>query len=82
MTSKAKVFMNGRSQAIRLPKEFRVKGAEVSIIRVPEGILITEKDPWELFQEGCREMDDEFFEVMEKRDRHTQQVRDFTGGLE
>ena len=25
----AKVFMNGRSQAIRLPKEFRVQGDEV-----------------------------------------------------
>jgi antitoxin VapB len=82
MTSRAKVFMNGRSQAIRLPKEFRVKGPEVTVTRVPEGILITEKDPWELFREGCQEMDDEFFEVMEKRDRHTQQVRDFTGGLE
>jgi hypothetical protein len=27
--------MNGRSQAIRLPKEFRVKGAEVQLKRVP-----------------------------------------------
>jgi antitoxin VapB len=81
MTSKAKVFMNGRSQAIRLPKEFRVKGPEVRITRVPEGILITEKNPWELFNEGCQEMDDGFFEAMENRDRHTQQVRDFTGGL-
>jgi antitoxin VapB len=31
----AKLFMNGRSQAVRLPKEFRFKGREVAIRRDP-----------------------------------------------
>jgi hypothetical protein len=39
-----KVFANGRSQAIRLPKEFCVKGDQVILKRVPEGILIIERD--------------------------------------
>ena len=39
----AKVFMNGRSQAIRLPKEFRVKGDEVYITKENERIIIYEK---------------------------------------
>jgi len=56
----AKVFKNGRSQAIRLPKEFPVKGAEVYLQKVPGGILITERDPWELFEEGCQELSPDF----------------------
>ncbi|MCL2880456.1 MAG: AbrB/MazE/SpoVT family DNA-binding domain-containing protein, partial [Treponema sp.] len=39
----AKVFVNGRSQAIRLPKEFRVSGDEVYIIREKGKIIIYEK---------------------------------------
>lgn len=31
----AKLFKNGRSQAVRLPKEFRFEGAEVAIRRDP-----------------------------------------------
>ena len=32
----AKLFKNGRSQAVRLPKEFRFEGKEVAIRRDPE----------------------------------------------
>jgi len=39
----AKVFMNGRSQAIRLPKEFRVEGDEVYITKKDGKIIIFEK---------------------------------------
>ena len=39
----AKVFVNGRSQAIRLPKEFRVSGDEVYIAREKGKIIIYEK---------------------------------------
>jgi antitoxin VapB len=56
----AKVFRNGRSQAIRLPKEYRVSSNEVHLKRTPEGFLVVERDPWELFQEGCRELSDKF----------------------
>ncbi len=69
----AKVFMNGRSQAIRLPKEFRVKSAEVRLKRVPEGILIMERDPWEICREACQELSDDFMKdrlqpLAQKRD--------------
>lgn len=36
----AKLFRNGRSQAVRLPKEFRFDGKEVLIRRVPGGVLL------------------------------------------
>lgn len=58
----AKVFMNGRSQAIRLPKAFRVKSAEVRLKRVPQGILILERDPWEICREACQELSDGFMQ--------------------
>ena len=81
MTTTAKVFASGRSQAIRLPKEFRVSGKEVRLTRVPGGILISEGDPWAAFDEGCRNLDDAFFEAVEKRYRSTPQRRDFHAGL-
>jgi antitoxin VapB len=39
-TATAKLFQNGRSQAVRLPKEFRFEGKEVRIRRVAEGVLL------------------------------------------
>jgi antitoxin VapB len=57
---KAKVFRNGRSQAIRLPKEFRVKGDEVFLKKTSEGFLVIERDPWEIFFEGVQELSDDF----------------------
>jgi antitoxin VapB len=36
----AKLFQNGQSQAVRLPKSFRFEGTEVSIKQVGEGILL------------------------------------------
>ena len=56
----AKVFQDGESQAIRLPKDFRVKGAEVYLKKTPEGFLVMERDPWQLFLEGVEELSDEF----------------------
>jgi antitoxin VapB len=80
--STAKVFMNGRSQAIRLPKAFRVRSAEVQLKRVPEGILIMERDPWEVCHEACQRLSDEFFQALEHRGRLPQQPRDWTGVFE
>ena len=34
------LFQNGRSQAVRLPKDFRLPGKEVSIRRLGTGVLI------------------------------------------
>jgi antitoxin VapB len=57
---KAKVFQNGRSQAIRLPKEFRVDSSEVYLKKTPEGFLVIARDPWEIFAEGVAELSDHF----------------------
>ncbi|MDH3661717.1 MAG: type II toxin-antitoxin system VapB family antitoxin [Alphaproteobacteria bacterium] len=36
----AKIFPNGRSQAVRLPQEFRFEGSEVKIRRFGMGVLL------------------------------------------
>jgi len=36
----AKLFQNGQSQAVRLPKSFRFEGTEVLIKQIGEGILL------------------------------------------
>lgn len=36
----AKLFRNGRSQAVRLPREFRFEGDEVRIRKVAQGVLL------------------------------------------
>ncbi len=39
-TGIAKIFMHGRSQAVRLPKAFRLEGDRVRVRRTGEGILL------------------------------------------
>jgi antitoxin VapB len=49
----AKLFTNGRSQAVRLPKEFRLEGKEVFLKKTGAGILILPKDQsvWDAWEE-------------------------------
>ena len=52
----AKLFMNGRSQAIRLPKAFRFDGTEVYLKRTAVGILIIPKDEslWDTWEQNLK----------------------------
>ena len=43
MTDTARVFMNGRSQAVRLPAAYRFKGSEVLIERRGGAVILREK---------------------------------------
>ena len=59
----AKIFKNGSSQAVRLPREFRFSGDEVYIKKAGRGVLLIPKDePWEMFEEGLGEFTDDFME--------------------
>jgi antitoxin VapB len=40
MTTTAKLFKNGRSQAVRLPREFRFEGDRVRVRRAGNGVLV------------------------------------------
>jgi antitoxin VapB len=43
-TDTAKLFKHGRSQAVRLPKEFRMPGKEARVRRVGRGVLLEPMD--------------------------------------
>ena len=40
MTSTARIFRNGRSQTVRLPKEYRFEGESVKIRRLGRGVIL------------------------------------------
>ncbi len=43
----ARLFQSGRSQAVRLPKEFRFAGTEVGVRHFGNGVLLLPvNDPW------------------------------------
>lgn len=60
-TQVAKIFMNGRSQAVRLPKEFRFDTDEVYITRQGRKIVISEAKPtWDDFFDTESAFGDDF----------------------
>ncbi len=44
----AKIFQNGRSQAVRIPKEFRFRGSEVKISKKGDKVILEplERSKW------------------------------------
>ncbi len=57
------VFMNGQSEAVRIPKEFRIGGKKVYISKRGNCIMLipmTDNGPWKIFSEGLREFSDDF----------------------
>ncbi len=61
---KAKLFINGRSQAVRLPKKYRFEGNEVYIKQIGSGVLLIQKDGsfWESWMETLKQFDGSFME--------------------
>ena len=59
---KAKLFINGRSQAVRLPKAYRFEGVEVYIKKIPEGVLLIPKDRsiWDIWEQNLLKYDEPF----------------------
>lgn len=47
----AKLFTNGKNQAVRIPEDWRFNGETVQLIKTPLGILITQqqKPDWDDF---------------------------------
>ena len=59
----AKVFENGRSQAVRLPKKFRFNEVEVVLQKLGKAVILVPKsDVWETFMEGLNSFTDDIFE--------------------
>lgn len=60
---KAKIFKNGQSQAIRLPKEFRFEGEEVYIQRDGNSVILMPiKKSWARFRESLDQFSNDFMD--------------------
>ncbi len=70
----AKLFINGRSQAVRLPKEFRFEGSEVYIRKEGDQVILSATKPaWDDFFNMPSAFDPDF---LAERDNEPPQERD------
>ena len=71
----AKVFENGRSQAVRLPKECRFSDDEVAVKRIGDIVLLMPlSDKWSSFMQAVEMFSDDF--MKDGRDDGSDQHRD------
>lgn len=72
---KAKLFINGRSQAVRIPKAYRFEGNEVYIKKVPGGVLLLseKRSPWDLWEKNLMKYDEPL--MLERNQPKRQQER-------
>ena len=70
----AKIFVNGRSQAVRLPKDCRFAGNDVFVKKIGKMVvLIPKDDPWASLVNSLDQFTDDF---MNTRDQPHQDSRD------
>ena len=70
----AKIFQNGKSQAVRLPKQFRFRGDEVYIKKMGNAVvLIPAQDSWQSLIDSLEQFSRDF---MESREQPPQQERE------
>lgn len=72
---KAKLFQNGQSLAVRLPKEFRVKGKELYIKKQGRNLVLIpiSEDPWQEWEQSLTMFSSDF---LEERSQPKTQKRD------
>jgi len=63
----AKIFWSGRSQAVRLPKNFRFEGHEVRIRRHGNAVILEPlADNWQWLDAIAEKLDDDFVQAVVK----------------
>ncbi len=68
MMRRAKIFMNGRSQAVRLPKEFRFDSDEVGIRKEGDAVVLEPlAEDWAWLDDIERPVDEDFLEAVAER---------------
>ena len=70
----ARIFQNGRSQAVRLPKEYRMKGRDVYVRKLGNLVVLFPKTaPWRSLVKSLDQFSDDF---MERREQPPVQIRE------
>ncbi len=71
----AKLFQNGSSQAVRLPKAFRISGDEVKIFKKGNQVILEPIEmTWDLLFESLNEFPEDF--MQEGRNQPAMQKRE------
>ena len=71
----AKIFENGRSQAVRLPKKFRFNVDEVVVQQLGEAVILVPKEAlWQTFMDGLDGFTDDIFS--DGREQGSQEERE------
>jgi len=74
----ARLFRNGRSQAVRLPKEFRFEGDRVYVKRVGNAVvLIPYRESWEGLFDALERFSEDFMEDREQPVREEERESPF-----
>ena len=71
-TLNSRVFMNGNSQAVRIPQEFRLNTSRVEITRNKDGDLVIHAIPENrgiALLDALSAFDDDFIEILEENCR-------------
>ena len=80
MFQKTKIFNNGNSQAVRLPKEFRFEGKEIILRKVANGVLLMSQDKniWKNWFDNLEEFSEDFTKILDSREinQNTQKQED------
>ncbi len=59
----AKIFQNGRSQAIRLPKEYQFAGKDVYVKKFNDVVILFSKtDPWASLVNSLEQFSDDYMD--------------------
>lgn len=65
----AKLFYNGLSQAVRLPREYRFEGEEVYIKKIGSAVVLMPKEKvWEVHEAGMDYFSDDYMEHRKQPD--------------
>ncbi|HEX8231081.1 MAG TPA: type II toxin-antitoxin system VapB family antitoxin [Chloroflexia bacterium] len=71
----AKLFQNGKSQAVRLPKAYRFRGTKVYLKKVGNAVvLIPEQDSWQSLADSLALFSEDFMAAREQPEQQRDQV--------
>ncbi|GBU23347.1 hypothetical protein R80B4_03264 [Fibrobacteres bacterium R8-0-B4] len=57
----ARLFVDGKSQAVKLPKEYNFRGENVYVQKIGEAVILVPVDKeWEVFMHGLNSFSDDF----------------------
>ena len=72
----AKIFENGRSQAVRLPKKYRFDTDEVVVQQLGNAVILVPKESaWQMFLYGLNSFTNDIFD--EERNQGIQEEREY-----